>query len=162
MSGKPVTKYIILKLSTDKGFGSKLATNIASIVNKTDLATILDVKQESINPEEIIMNLDHPVYKAVKFVFIMPEFNGSFPAPFKALVDNLGWPNRLINKDVFLIGYSGSFSGNIMGTSHMKHILEYVGAKVLRPVHLTYSGNDEEIYNKESHLLRESIKEFIL
>jgi len=160
MSGKPVTKYIILKLSTDKGFGSKLATNIAAIVNKTDLATILDVKQESINPEEIISNIKHPVYKAVKFVFVMPEFNGSFPAPFKALVDNLGWPNYLKDKNVFLVGYSGSFSGNLLGTSHMKHILEYVGANVPRPVHLTYNGNDEEIYNKESQLLRESINKF--
>jgi len=91
-----------------------------------------------------------------RLVFIMPEFNGSFPAPFKAIVDYCGWPNCLRDKPIFLIGLSGGFSGNVIGVNHMKHILDYVGANVSRESsYFTYNGKTN--YDKEINILKNQI-----
>ncbi len=65
-----------------------------------------------------------------RIIMIVPEWNGSFPFSFKELIDSSGWPSRLKDKKILLIGTSNTTFGNLMGISHLRYILEYVGAEV--------------------------------
>jgi len=67
------------------------------------------------------------------FIMIVPEWNRSIPYTLKGLIDNSGWPSILQNKDVYLIGTSGSIGGNMIGLSHLTDILDYIGAHVRTP-----------------------------
>jgi chromate reductase, NAD(P)H dehydrogenase (quinone) len=67
------------------------------------------------------------------FIMIVPEWNRSIPFTLKSLIDNSGWPSAFNNKDVYLIGTSGSIGGNMLGLSHLTDILDYIGAHVRAP-----------------------------
>ncbi|MEJ2004715.1 MAG: NAD(P)H-dependent oxidoreductase, partial [Cyclobacteriaceae bacterium] len=49
-------------------------------------------KNEKFNPmREVMLN-------AKKFIFIVPEYNGSFPGVLKTFIDGLKYPNTFSNK----------------------------------------------------------------
>ncbi len=66
-----------------------------------------------------------------KFVFIVPEYNNSFPGVFKAFIDGLSYPNALIHKKCALVGLSDGVQGNALGLSHLTDVLNYLGMHVL-------------------------------
>lgn len=69
--------------------------------------------------------------KSEKFVFIIPEYNNSFPGVFKAFIDGLSYPNALIHKKCALVGISDGVQGNALGLSHLTDVLNYLGMHVL-------------------------------
>ncbi len=68
---------------------------------------------------------------AEKFVFIVPEYNGSFPGVLKTFIDGLGWPNSLAGKKAALVGISDGNLGGAHALSHLTDILHYLGCNVL-------------------------------
>ena len=76
-------------------------------------------------------DIDLTLYNEV--LMIVPEWNRSIPFTLKSLIDNSGWPSLLKDKQVWMIGTSGGFGGNLIGLSHLNDILDYVGAIVKRP-----------------------------
>ena len=66
-----------------------------------------------------------------KFVFVIPEYNNSFPGVFKAFIDGLSYPNTLIHKKCALVGISDGVQGNTLGLSHLTDVLNYLGMHVL-------------------------------
>lgn len=66
-----------------------------------------------------------------KFVFVVPEYNGSFPGVLKAFLDGLRYPDTFNNKKVALLGISAGVLGNAVGLGHLNDILSYMGANVL-------------------------------
>jgi chromate reductase len=67
---------------------------------------------------------------ATKFVFIVPEYNGSFPGALKALIDGV-WPEMFRNKKAALVGVASGRAGNIRGLDHLTGILNYLRVYVL-------------------------------
>ncbi|MHB1177704.1 MAG: NADPH-dependent FMN reductase [Daejeonella sp.] len=68
---------------------------------------------------------------ANKYIFIIPEYNNSFPGVFKAFIDGLSYPNALQHKKCALVGISDGVSGNVIGLSHITDIFNYLGMHVL-------------------------------
>lgn len=66
-----------------------------------------------------------------KFVFIVPEYNGSFPGVLKTFFDGLRYPDTFNSKKVALLGISAGVLGNAVGLGHLNDILSYMGANVL-------------------------------
>jgi chromate reductase, NAD(P)H dehydrogenase (quinone) len=66
-----------------------------------------------------------------KFVFVVPEYNNSFPGVFKAFIDGLSYPNALVHKKCALVGLSDGVQGNALGLSHLTDVLNYLGMHVL-------------------------------
>ena len=64
-----------------------------------------------------------------KFVFIVPEYNGSFPGILKLFLDCVP-PSEWGNKDVCLVGVSTGRAGNLRGLDHLTGILNYLKAHV--------------------------------
>lgn len=61
-----------------------------------------------------------------KFVFIMPEYNGSFPGILKLLLDNSDIRKCWWYKKIMLTGLADGRAGNLRGLDHMTNILNYL------------------------------------
>lgn len=71
------------------------------------------------------------IRKSEKFVFVVPEYNGSFPGVLKAFIDGLDYPNPFRNKKCALVGLSSGVQGGALALSHLTDILNYLGMHVL-------------------------------
>ncbi len=69
--------------------------------------------------------------RSVKFVFVIPEYNGSFPGVLKAFIDGLDRGKALTDKKCALIGISAGDQGAGLALSHFTDILNYCGTNVL-------------------------------
>jgi len=68
---------------------------------------------------------------AQKFVFIVPEYNGSFPGVLKTFIDGLGWPNSLSKKKAAMVGISDGVMGGVLALSHLTDVFHYLGCNLL-------------------------------
>jgi len=73
---------------------------------------------------EILKNTD-------KYVFIVPEYNGSFPGVLKLFLDGMPYPSPFINKKCALVGLSSGTQGAGLALSHLTDIFNYMGMHVL-------------------------------
>lgn len=69
--------------------------------------------------------------KSDKFVFIVPEYNGSFPGVLKAFIDGLKFPDTFEGKKCALVGISSGVLGGGLALSHLTDIFNYCGMLVL-------------------------------
>lgn len=66
-----------------------------------------------------------------KFVFIVPEYNGSFPGILKSFIDGMTYPNSFRAKKCALVGISSGIGGASIALSHLTDIFNYLGMHVL-------------------------------
>ncbi|NVK49041.1 MAG: NAD(P)H-dependent oxidoreductase [Cyclobacteriaceae bacterium] len=71
------------------------------------------------------------VSEGKKFVFIVPEYNGSFPGILKTFIDGMTYPNNFRNKKAALVGLSSGIGGGGIALSHLTDIFHYLGMHVL-------------------------------
>lgn len=88
-----------------------------------------------------------------KFVFIMPEYNGSFPGILKTMIDNSDIRRCWWNKKAMLTGVADGRAGNLRGMDHMTGVLNYLKVNVLHNK-IPLSRINEEI-DKDGNLLKE-------
>ncbi|MDP1800272.1 MAG: NAD(P)H-dependent oxidoreductase [Bacteroidota bacterium] len=60
-----------------------------------------------------------------KFIFVVPEYNGSFPGILKTFLDSVS-PKDWNFKDTCLVGVSTGRAGNLRGLEHLTGILSYL------------------------------------
>lgn len=68
-----------------------------------------------------------------KIVFIVPEYNASFPGVLKAFLDGLNYPESLQYKKAALVGISTGTQGGALALSHLTDVLNYMGMHMLAP-----------------------------
>lgn len=71
------------------------------------------------------------VSAAQKFIFIIPEYNGSFPGILKVFIDACAFPASFYHKKVALVGVSTGKYGNIRGVDHFTGVCNYLRMHVL-------------------------------
>jgi chromate reductase len=77
-------------------------------------------------------NKFHELIKTTeKFVFIVPEYNGSYPGVLKAFIDGLPYPNSFMNKKAALVGISSNLHGASAALSHLNDVFSYLGMHTL-------------------------------
>lgn len=75
---------------------------------------------------------------ADKFLFVLPEYNGSMPGILKLFIDAIA-PPMFSNKKAVLIGVAAGRAGNLRGMDHLTDVLHHLGVHVL-PQKLPISG----------------------
>ncbi len=65
-----------------------------------------------------------------KFIFIVPEYNGTFPGVLKAMIDNSDVMRVWHNKKALLTGVSSGRAGNLRGMDHLAASLQYMKMSV--------------------------------
>ena len=111
-------------------------------------------KNEAFNP------FREQMLKAQKYVFVVPEYNGSFPGTLKTFIDGLIFPHTFKNKKAALVGLSSGIQGGGLALSHLTDIFNYCGMHVLaqKPKLLHIEKNIEE-NNKLGEFYRGLLKE---
>jgi len=94
-----------------------------------------------------------------KFLFILPEYNGSYPGIAKLFIDSLDFPGSFKNKKAALIGLASGKYGNIRGIDHFTGVCHYLGLNVL-PLKLHVPGIREEI-SADGSLSKEDTQKFM-
>jgi len=82
---------------------------------------------------------EHPEFNEIqkkinassKFVFVVPEYNGSFPGVLKAFLDGLEYPGSFKGKTAALVGLASGHMGGALALSHLTDVLHYMGVMVL-------------------------------
>jgi NAD(P)H-dependent FMN reductase len=63
---------------------------------------------------------------AQKFIFIMPEYNGTFPGVLKAMIDISDIKKSWWYKKALLVGLSTGRAGNLRGMDQITSVLNYM------------------------------------
>lgn len=103
------------------------------------------------------------VSQAKKFIFIIPEYNGSFPGILKIFIDACAFPASFFHKKAALVGLSTGKYGNIRGVDHFTGVCNYMRIHVL-PLKIHLPKIHEELdENGELHeaLTRKFVQEQI-
>ncbi|MBC7398329.1 MAG: NAD(P)H-dependent oxidoreductase [Mucilaginibacter sp.] len=93
-----------------------------------------------------------------KFIFIIPEYNGSFPGALKVFVDACSFPDSFYEKKAALVGISSGKYGNIRGIDHFTGVCHYVNLHVM-PLKL-HIANIKTEFNEYSDLYKEDTVKF--
>ncbi|ARS35885.1 NADPH-dependent FMN reductase [Pontibacter actiniarum] len=101
-----------------------------------------------------------------KFVFVVPEYNSSFPGVLKAFIDGLSYPYTFKDKKGALIGLSSGMQGSGLALSHLSDVLNYLGMHVmamrLKLAHIEKNFDGKQITNKlYKELLEQHVEQFI-
>ena len=105
--------------------------------------------------------------RAQKFIFIMPEYNASFPGILKMMLDNSDIKKCWWYKKAALVGISDGRAGNLRGIEHMTAILHYMKVNVLynkliiSRINEEINGNGELIKPETAAAVNEQIDEFL-
>ncbi|MGF7080857.1 NADPH-dependent FMN reductase [Mucilaginibacter sp. UYCu711] len=94
-----------------------------------------------------------------KFIFIIPEYNGSFPGALKVFIDACSFPDSFYEKKAALVGISSGKYGNIRGIDHFTGVCHYVNLHVM-PLKL-HIANIKTEFNEYSDLYKEDTVKFI-
>jgi chromate reductase len=66
-----------------------------------------------------------------KFIFVIPEYNGSFPGVLKSFVDACRYPDSFKGKKAALVGLSSGKYANIRGIEHFTGVCHYMRMHVM-------------------------------
>lgn len=78
-----------------------------------------------------------------KFLFVIPEYNGSFPGVLKSFIDGCTFPDSFLGKKAALVGISSGKYGNIRGIDHFTGVCHYLQLNVLPlKLHISYIRNE--------------------
>ena len=73
--------------------------------------------------------IDEYISNNSKFIFVVPEYNGSFPGIIKTFIDCL--PQKSFeDKKACLVGIAHGRAGNIIGLEHLSSVLQYLKMNV--------------------------------
>ena len=103
-----------------------------------------------------------------KFLFIIPEYNGSFPGILKVFVDACSYPESFYEKKAALVGISSGKYGNIRGVDHFTGVCHYMHLHVMSlKIHIpsVHKEMDAEgnFFNKDTvRFIDEQIDKFII
>ena len=115
---------------------------------------LLKVEQQLLIPSE-------------KFVFVMPEYNGSFPGILKLMIDTVDIRHCWWHKKATLVGLADGRGGNLRGIEHMTNIFHYLKMNV-HYNKLPLSRINEELNDRDGfsnagteQAIRQQIEEFL-
>ncbi len=134
---------IISSTNRVNSVSKQVAIQYQQILNELDIeTTLIDLEQlpsdfiktalyESQGTNTEFNPIRDHMKDAQKFVFIVPEYNGSFPGILKTFLDGLEFPGTLKGKKCAMVGLSAGIQGGVMAMSHLTDIFNYLGMHVL-------------------------------
>jgi NAD(P)H-dependent FMN reductase len=102
-----------------------------------------------------------------KFLFIIPEYNGSYPGVLKVFVDACTFPESFYEKKAALVGISSGKYGNIRGIDHFTGVCHYVHLNVMSlklhiaSINKEFDDNGQLIKAETLKFTNEQIDKFI-
>jgi len=95
--------------------------------------------------------------KTTKFLFVIPEYNGSFPGVLKTFIDACSFPESFYDKKACLVGISSGKYGNIRGIEHFNGVCAYLHLNVM-PLRIHISAIKTELNEKDEFFQEDTLK----
>ncbi|MGN6601257.1 MAG: NADPH-dependent FMN reductase [Ginsengibacter sp.] len=126
--------YVIISGTNRNGSHTeKVAYQYQQILKSKNIeATVFSLKGlDVLKRNEAIEKIENEILiPAQKFVFIVPEYNGSYPGVLKALLDNSDIKKVWNYKKALLTGVATGRAGNLRGMDHLSDTLHYLKMNV--------------------------------
>jgi chromate reductase len=107
---------------------------------------------------EAFQQIQDTITATDKFIFLIPEYNGSFPGILKLFIDICAFPESFYDKKVALVGLSSGKYGNIRGIDHFTGVCHYLHLQVMPlKLHIPYIKAEFDEY---SNLFKEDTVKF--
>lgn len=145
-----VAKYYQLKLA-ERG----LATEILDLKDLPPNFIANDLYGQQ---SEAFLQLQQRITATAKFLFIIPEYNGSYPGVLKTFIDACAFPQSFYDKKTCLVGISSGKYGNIRGVEHFSGVCAYLHLHVM-PLRLHIADIRNEL-DENGHFFREDTLKF--
>jgi chromate reductase len=97
------------------------------------------------------------ITKTDKFLFVIPEYNGSFPGVLKTFIDACAFPESFYDKKAALVGISSGKYGNIRGIDHFGGVCSYLHLHV-QPLRIHISAIRTELDENEALFKEDTLK----
>lgn len=157
-------KIVILSCTTRKGSNTlKVSRIYARMLEEMGVATeVLDLRsipddllvcmKNDTKSQELERIINGFIVPHSKFLFVVPEYNGSFPGILKILLDNVN-PKLWTGKYACLTGVATGRAGNLRGMDHLTGVLNYLKIHVYHnklPISQVDKiiGNDDRFENE--------------
>jgi chromate reductase len=98
------------------------------------------------------------VTQTQKFLFIIPEYNGSFPGVLKTFIDACSYPESFYEKKAALTGLSAGKYGNIRGIDHFTGICHYLHLNIM-PLKI-HIGSAKSEFDENNNLFKQDTLQF--
>ena len=89
--------------------------NVLSLAELPDTIIATDLYGKRSEAFKMILDV---INQSDKFLFVIPEYNGSYPGILKVFVDACDFPESFYEKKAALVGISSGKYGNIRGVDH--------------------------------------------
>ncbi|MCZ4408961.1 NAD(P)H-dependent oxidoreductase [Cryomorphaceae bacterium 1068] len=148
------------KLAEDQGFEAR-------VYSFCDLpGDFLLAENYGDSPESFSQVLKEMIQPVDRFVFIIPEYNGSYPGVTKLFLDTIK-PSVWQGKKAALVGVATGRAGNLRGMDHLAAVLNYLKMEVysqkipLSSVHQHLNESGKIALEEYNDLLSQQIKGFL-
>lgn len=131
-------KYIISGTDRPDSNSLKISKYIQSIYKKaSEEVEIIDIKDVGLNelkgahyggelPTKMQAAIDK-VNKSEGLIFVIPEYNGSYPGALKLFIDHWSYPLSFEGRPVCFVGIGGRWGG-LRPVEHMQQVFNYRNA----------------------------------
>jgi chromate reductase len=139
----------------------------ASVLSLTELPDNLIVTDMYGQRSDAFKPIQQQVTQTTKFIFVIPEYNGSFPGVLKTFIDACDFPQSFYDKKAALVGLSSGKYGNIRGVEHFTGICNYINLHVMplkihiTAIHKELNENNELFKEDSVKFTNEQIEKFI-
>jgi len=129
----------------------------------TELIDLQDLPNQLITSDlygkrsETFQKIQDIVTKTDKFLFVIPEYNGSFPGVLKTFIDACTFPESFYDKKACLVGISSGKYGNIRGIEHFNGVCAYLHLNVM-PLRLHISSIKTELDQNDAFFKEDTLK----
>jgi chromate reductase, NAD(P)H dehydrogenase (quinone) len=112
-------------------------------------------------------SIQQTITQTTKFLFIIPEYNGSFPGVLKVFIDACSFPESFYEKKAALTGISSGKYGNIRGIDHFTGVCHYLHLNVMSlklhiaSINKEFDENDDFFKEDTLQFTNEQIEKFI-
>jgi NAD(P)H-dependent FMN reductase len=132
------------KLLTKKGVDNAIF-DLRDFPQSFDFEQMYDYDNNPLQPL-----IERYIQPADALVFIIPEYNGSYPGVVKLLIDSIH-PDYFKEKYASVIGIASGRAGNLRGIEHLNGVLQHLGVYTLpnvlpvSQIHRLLDNNNEVI-----------------
>jgi chromate reductase len=106
---------------------------------------------------EVFQDIQKLVADTKKFLFVIPEYNGSYPGVLKTFVDACAFPESFYDKKACLLGISSGKYGNIRGIEHFNGVCAYLHLHVM-PLRLHIPNIKNELSENGDLFMEDTLK----
>lgn len=122
--------YLVISGTNRRGSHTKrLARRYVEILQTKGIeAKLLSLKKlNCLTRNDEVKNVEQEfLIPATKFIFVIPEYNGSYPGILKLLIDNTDIRKVWHFKKALLCGLATGRAGNLRGMDHLSDTLQYL------------------------------------